>query len=225
MLGPTIADLLPAAVAVALSPIPIVAIVVVLGTRRGRLNGVVFALGWIAGLVVVSAVVVGLLGGADRADSGPATVASAAQALLGLLLLALAARKWRSRPRGEAEPEMPAWMDSVEHLQPPRALSLGLALSALNPKNLALTAAAAASIAQAGLDGTDTVLAVAVFVVVGSLTVAGAVLAALVAPHATQAPLASIKSFMSRHNAVIMMVILLIFGVKLLAEGTAQLLT
>lgn len=224
MLGPTIADLLPAAVAVALSPIPIVAIVVVLGTRRGRVNGVVFALGWIVGLVVVSAVVVGLLGGADRADSAPATAASIGQAILGLLLLVLAGRKWRARPRGDAEAEMPAWMDSVEHLQPLRALALGLALSGLNPKNLALTAAAAASIAQAGLDGTDTVLAVAVFVAVGSLTVAGAVVAALVAPRATEAPLASIKSFMSRHNAVIMMVILLIFGVKLLSEGVAELL-
>jgi threonine/homoserine/homoserine lactone efflux protein len=150
MLGPTIADLLPAAVAVALSPIPIVAIVVVLGTRRGRVNGVMFALGWVVGLVVVSAVVVGLLGGADRADSGPATAASAGQAMLGLLLLGLAARKWRSRPQGDAEPEMPAWMDTVERLQPLRALALGLALSGLNPKNLALTAAAAASIAQAG---------------------------------------------------------------------------
>jgi threonine/homoserine/homoserine lactone efflux protein len=225
MLGPTIASLLPAAVAVALSPIPIVAIVVVLGTRRGRVNGVVFALGWIIGLTAVSALVVGLLGGADRADSGPATAASLVQAVLGLLLLVLAARKWRSRPRGDAEPEMPAWMDTVEHLQPLRALALGLGLSGLNPKNLALTAAAAASIAQAGLDGTDTVLAVAVFVAVGSITVAGAVAATLVAPRATQGPLASIKSFMSRHNAVIMMVILLIFGVKLLAEGVAALLS
>jgi hypothetical protein len=67
------------------------------------------------------------------------------------------------------------------------------------------------------------VLAVAVFVAVGSLTVAGAVVAALVAPRATQAPLASIKSFMSHHDAVIMMVILLIFGVKLLSEGVAAL--
>ena len=41
----TIGDFLPAAVAVALSPIPIVAVVLMLGTPRARSNGPAFALG------------------------------------------------------------------------------------------------------------------------------------------------------------------------------------
>ena len=57
---------------------------------------------------------------------------------------------------------------------------LGAALSGANPKNLALTLAAAASIAEAGLDPADEAIAVAVFVALGSLTVAGAVLFYLV---------------------------------------------
>ena len=129
MLSQAIGDLLPAAVAVALSPIPIVAIVVVLGTSRARVNGVAFALGWVVGLTVVSAVVVGLLGGSDDADSATATGAGAMQLVLGALLLVLAARKWRSRPRAGDEPEMPKWMDSVDHMSTLRALVLGVALS------------------------------------------------------------------------------------------------
>ena len=60
---------------------------------------------------------------------------------------------------------------------------------------------------------------IAVFVVLGSVTVVGAVLFSLIAPSAAAAPLASIKTFMSAHNSVIMMVILLVLGAKLIGDG------
>ena len=62
MLNDAIGDLLPSAIAVALSPIPIVAVVVVLGAPSARTAGPAFALGWIAGLLSVSVIVVLLLG-------------------------------------------------------------------------------------------------------------------------------------------------------------------
>ena len=106
---------------------------------------------------------------------------------------------------------------------PSKSLVVGAALSGANPKNLALTVAAAASIAQAGLDGGETVVAVAVFVVIGSLTVVGPVVWYLVGGDRAARPLASIKQFMSDHNAVIMMVVLLVLGAKLIGNGIAGL--
>ena len=50
MLGEVIGDLLPSAVGVALSPVPIVAVILMLGTPRARTNGPMFAVGWVAGL-------------------------------------------------------------------------------------------------------------------------------------------------------------------------------
>ena len=92
-------------------------------------------------------------------------------------------------------------------------------LSAVNPKNLALTLAAGAVIAQAGLSAGDDAIAVAVFVAIGSIGVAGLVLFFLFGgEHATK-PLASIKEFMEDHNAVIMMVVLLVLGAKLIGSG------
>ncbi|MGZ4730289.1 MAG: GAP family protein, partial [Acidimicrobiales bacterium] len=67
-----IGGMLPAALAVALSPIPIVAVVVILATPRARVVGPAFALGWIVGLTVVSTVVVVLAGGSDDPDSASA---------------------------------------------------------------------------------------------------------------------------------------------------------
>ena len=68
----------------------------------------------------------------------------------------------------------------------------------------------------------DTV-AVAVFVVLGSLTVAGPVVFYMVAATKAEGPLGTIKEFMSDHNAVIMFVLLLVLGAKLLGDGIAGL--
>ena len=219
MLTTAIGDLLPLAAAVALSPIPIIAVILMLGTPRARTNGPAFAVGWVAGLAVVSTVVLLVSSGPD--DSTTSSGVDWLQLLLGLLFLVMAARQWKKRPAEGEEAVLPDWMTSVDHFTAGKSLGLGLALSGANPKNLALTAAAAASIAQAGLTGGEDVVAIAAFVVLGSLTVAGSVLYYVIAPDRAAAPLASIKAFMSAHNAVIMMVVLLLLGAKLIGAGLA----
>ena len=88
----------------------------------------------------------------------------------------MAANQWKKRPKDGQEPETPKWIATIDTATPSKAAVLGAALSGANPKNLALTLAAAASIAEAGLDRADEAIAVAVFVALGSVTVAGAVL-------------------------------------------------
>lgn len=219
MLSEAIGGLLPAAAAVALSPIPIVAVVLVLGAPRARTAGPAFAAGWVLGLAVVSVLVVLVAGGASDPDSSAATGVDWLQVALGALFLVMAARQWRKRPRDGKDPEMPGWMATLDSVAPTKAFVLGAALSGANPKNLALTVAASASIAQAGLDGTDELLAVATFVVLGSVTVVGAVLFYLAAPTRATPPLAAVREFMTQNNATIMMVILVILGAKLLGDG------
>jgi threonine/homoserine/homoserine lactone efflux protein len=219
MLNQAIGSILPAAAAVALSPIPIVAIVLMLDSARARINGPAFALGWVAGLTVVSVVVVFVAAGSSDPDSSAATGVNGVQVAIGVLFLVMAARQWRKRPKDGESPELPKWMATVDSISPVKALGLGVALSALNPKNLALTAAASASIAQAGLDPSGETIAIAAFVVIGSITVVGAVLAFLVAPRRAAGPLGAVRRFMADNNATIMMVILLLLGLKVLGDG------
>jgi len=217
VLGEAIGGLLPSAIAVALSPIPIVGVVLVLGIPRARSSGTAFALGWVLGLGVLSAAVVLLLG--SGVDHGTESGIEWFKVAIGVLFLVMAARQWKKRPReGESAP-MPKWMDSVASLTPPRAGLLGAALSGANPKNLALTLAASASISEAGLDPADTAVAIAVYVILGSVTVAGAVLLYLLSPQRAAQPLAAVGRFMSANSAVIMMVVLLLIGAKLLGDG------
>ncbi len=71
---------------------------------------------------------------------------------------------------------MPAWLKTVESISPVKAFGLAVVLAAVNPKNLILTLGAAAGLAQLGLSTSDAIVAIAVFVAVASLSIAGPVL-------------------------------------------------
>lgn len=219
MIIEAIGDLLPVAVAVALSPIAIIGIVLVLRSPRARVSGPMFALGWLAGLVAVSIVVALIAARADDPDSGTSTIVNVVKIAIGALFLVLAVKQWRSRPARGEEVEMPGWMATLGSVSPSRALVLGATLSAANPKNLALTMAAAASIAEAGLDRAGTAVAIAGFVVLGSLGIAGLVVFYLLGPERASRPLAAIEQFMADNQAVISMVILVVLGAKLIGDG------
>ena len=49
-MGKVVGDVLGLAAGVAISPLPIIAIILILATPRGRLNGPLFTIGWILGL-------------------------------------------------------------------------------------------------------------------------------------------------------------------------------
>lgn len=222
MLGPTIGDLLPSAVAVALSPVPIVAVILMLGTSRAWSNGVAFAAGWLAGLTAVTVLVV-LVAGDTDSNEDASTGASVAVLVLGLLFLLLAVRQWRSRPQAGETPPTPAWMAAIGRFTTGRSLTMGVVLSAANPKNLALSLAAAVTVAQAGLPAGQDVVAIATFVIVGSLAVVGPVAAYLVVGERTAQPLASAKQFMTAYSWVIMLILFVVLGAKLIGDGLAGL--
>lgn len=224
MIGEAIGQVLPLAVGVALSPIPIVAVVLMLGTPQGRRNGSAFLLGWIGGLAVAGAVVLLVSSGAEASDRGePADWVSVMKLVLGFLLLLVAVRRWRSRPRGSEQPELPAWMQTIDRSTPRRATSIGVALAAVNPKNLLLTMAAAAAIAQTGASTGKQAVALAVFVAIA--TVGPGLPVGIYLTMRERAPelLGELKTWMAANNAAIVAVLCLIIAAKLLGDGISGL--
>src|SRR5262245_11029755 len=59
---PRLDQMLPSALGVALSPIPIAAVVLMLLTGRSRANGAAFIVGWVSGLALVGALVLSIAG-------------------------------------------------------------------------------------------------------------------------------------------------------------------
>ena len=88
-MGAVIGELLPLALGVAISPIPIIAVILMLFSPHPRATGLGFLLGWLVGIVAVTVVfvVVGRASGAgDRSTSTP-SAALWLKLILGVLLL------------------------------------------------------------------------------------------------------------------------------------------
>ena len=164
-MGDAIGSTLGFAVGFAISPIPIAAVILMLFSDRARSNSVSFMVAWIAVIDVVTAVVASIPG-LETDDSAPSTTSGWVKLVLGVLLLAVGVRQWGSRPGPGDEPVVPGWMARIDELRPGAAFGLGFLLSALNPKNLLLAAAAGASLGSLPLSTGETVGAVAVFTVI-----------------------------------------------------------
>jgi threonine/homoserine/homoserine lactone efflux protein len=223
-MGQAIGQVLSFGVGVALSPVPIIAVVLMLATPSGRVNGTAFLAGWILGIAVLGTIVLLAASGASASQSGaPATWVSVLKIVLGVLLLLLAAKQWRGRPRGDDEPQLPAWMKAVDTFTPVKATGMGILLSAVNPKNLLLTVGAAAAIAQTGAGTGDQAVALIVFIVIATIGVGAPVaIYYLMGDKATEI-LANLHDWLARENTTIMAIICLIIGAKLIGDAISAL--
>jgi threonine/homoserine/homoserine lactone efflux protein len=223
-MGQAIGQVIAFAVGVALSPVPIIAVVLMLATPKGRVNGPAFLGGWVLGLAVLGTAVLLIASGAAASKHGaPATWVSIVKLVLGVGLLLLAAKQWHGRPRGDAQPELPKWMRAVDKFTPARSTAMGVALSAINPKNLLLVVAAAAAIAQTGTDAAAQAVALAVFILIATLGVGSPVAIYYLTGDRATKILGELHDWMARENATIMAVIYLIIGAKLIGDAITAL--
>lgn len=218
-----IAQSAPIAVGIIFSSIPLVAVTLALLTRPHKTAVLAFLLGWMAGITLVGSLVLLLADGSSRdAQATPGWLAWARIAIGGLLL-ALAARQWRSRPRNGAVAPQPTWMDMLDTLSVPKAGGLGLALTTVNPKNLLLVVAGALSILAASPGPLGQWIALIVFTAIASLGVAAPAVLYLVMGDRAAAPLAQTKAWIVQNNATNMATVLLLLGLVVLGNGLEQL--
>jgi threonine/homoserine/homoserine lactone efflux protein len=219
-----IGQVLSLGVGVSLSPVPIIAVVLMLGTPRARVNGPAFVLGWILGLTIVGVIVLVVAGGACANDAGePATWVDWVKLVLGVLLLLVAVRQWRRRPHAGEDAALPKWMQAIDQFTPGRSFGIAAALSGINPKNLLLTTGAAAAIAQAGLDTGEEAVSLAVFILVGTLGPAAPVVIYFALGARATKLLDGLKAWMGANNTAIMAVLCLVIGAKLIGDGISGL--
>lgn len=223
-MGEAIGRILSYGVGVALSPFPIIGVVLMLATPRARTNGPAVLLGWVLGLSLVGTVVLLVSGGADPTERGrPADWVSALDLILGVLLLWLAVKHWRDRPRGDDAVTLPKWMHTIDSFTPLKAGGLGLALSALNPKNLLLVIAAAAAIARTDISAGSQAAALAVFVAIGALGTGTPLVLFFALKERSQRILDGLRLWMERNNSAITAVLCLIIGAKLVGDAIGDL--
>ena len=207
-----VAVLLPVAIGFAISPVPLIELILVLFSRRRVVNTIAFVVALLASTAL--AVFLGAIGsdaaGGDDA-SGPSTVVRIVVGGLGLLLLALGVQNWRNR----ADESQPKVLESIYEMGPFPVAALAVGIALFNPKNLPLLLAAGQTI---GASSAPVVIGI-LFVLVANSPYLAAAGYSLFGGQSAADRLDRMRAWLIRRNRLIMGVLCTILGLLLLLKA------
>jgi len=211
-------DLVILGLVITLSPLTIVAFILLLAAKGGIWKGLAFILGWMACLVAVIAAVVLTPGGdPPREHTAPSTAVLVIKALLGsgLIWIGIRRRRRRGLPR-----KPPTWMGWLDRMSPWAAVGFGAFMQPWS-----LVAIGAATVVQAKLSTVGDWLALVVFCLLATSSFLVMELYAALSPEAAQARLGRIQAWIDRHTDQAIIIGSLALGGWLLADSIYLIVT
>jgi len=224
-MGGVIGETLPLGLGIALNPISIVVAILILGTVNTPRNGIAFAFGWISGLTVLLVLTSLLVQQRSTADpESTRTIVYVGKIAFGLIFIIAAIWGLRRRPRDEEESGSRRWTQLVNEGGVVRSFGLGLFLSDFSLKNLALVAAAAGVIGQAGLDNRGVAIAVGIFVLICTIGILVPLLIRVFGKERGDRILAVWREWLERNVAMLTAVVMVLLGAHLIMQGIGGLM-
>jgi hypothetical protein len=214
-----IASILPHAVTVALSPLPIVAIILLLLSNRAKLNSLIFLIGWIIALFINVGAFMVIFDHPLDSSKGVSPVLFYVYLILGLFFLAVAMKEWKMMPKADESPKTPKWMKAIDNMSPVMAFVLAFGFALVNAKNTVVNIAAGVQIGQSTSSGVESVTVLIVYVFVASLSIIIPVVAFLIMGNKLNRRLESLKEWFLYHNASILFVLFLVMGFVLISKA------
>jgi len=219
-------QVIPLALGVAASPLPVVAVIVILLTERARFSSVVFSTAWILGNFVAITFAVAFAGKVQLPTEGYDFPFEGAVTFLmgvGLVIIAWLSRRGR-RQSGDPEAS-PGWVHAVDNLSPWGGALVAFSNATTSPKNLALALAAGAVIQVSTPRPASTLVSQLIYVAVASTTVVIPVVVYFVGGDRSTATLLRWKQKITANAAAFMEVLLFVLGSALAIRGLVNLLT
>src|SRR5215813_2988163 len=205
-------DLVIIGLVITLSPLTLVAFILLLAAKGGIWKGLAFILGWMACLVaVIAAVVLATGGNPPRQHTAPSTAALVVKALLGILLIWIGIRRRRRRGRPR---KPPTWMGWLDRMSPAAAVGFGAFMVPWS-----LVAVGAATVVQAKLSTLGDWLALVMFCLLAISTFLVMELYAAFSPEAAEARLGRVRAWIDTHTDQAIIVGALVLGFYLLADS------
>lgn len=202
-------------VAMALQPLPVLAVVLLLSAERGLPKAWAFLAGELLVVLLIAAATVAVHAGTSRESaSRPASWVTVAA---GLALLAAGAI-WARRLQRGVEPPRPGWMAKLDRMEPWPAFLLGVFIP-----TYAIAVAAGAHIVGVHPGRAEAIAGVVVFVLIGTSTVCTPVLLAQFVPERSGPARARTRDWLERRWASVGSALLLFIGAALLAKGLVAL--
>jgi len=213
--------LIPLGLAAAFQPPQVIAMLILLQTKRGLLTG----LGYVAGMFLFR-LALGLVfwflassleQTVESTGGRFGILVSGVLIVLGLLLLVNALRRVFSA--ADEDQTASSWMDNLEDISPLRAGLVGVAFLALDPKDWITDLAAVNLIADADLAGFTSLMAYLIYLLVALSLLLLPMIYLLVFPKKAKSSLGKLNGWMKQHARGIEIVTAILFGLLFIGIG------
>lgn len=201
------------------SPIAVIPAILLLLGPRPVPTCVAFLFGWTGGLAVITGGAI-LFADFVVVETGTPTWLSWLRISVGALLLIYGILTWIKR---NAEKDPPKWLTGITELTPKGALTLGVGLSVVNPKVFLLSLTAGLTIGMADAGVSAEVVALLLFLLIGSIEVLLPLGSYLIAGERSQVPLQRGKVLLEDHGTTVVVVVVSVIGAVMIFNGVRAL--
>jgi hypothetical protein len=203
------------ALAIAVNPVPIMAVVALLATAHAKRNALYFIVTMWVIMLAVGTVLITIAGNSTSSSSSKG--GAGVELAFGIIFLAVAAQQWRSKP---VEGKDPGWMKALDKNGLVAGVTLGVSLT-----NYALLTTGIDDIVKSGLSKSVQISALVLFVAIATCTIVLPLIVYLVRPAWARKQLGRLSAWLMMHNRVILIVVFGLMGLLFLVEGINGLLS
>jgi len=221
-----LSDILPYTIGLIVSPLPVVAVIVLMVSQGGSRKATIFEIAWLVVSFVFLVALVALFSSfTPSTQVGTPTWKAVVVLCIGALLLivGLFALLVMARKRRILAKRAPKWLAAMDTMKGRGVAGLAALLVVANPVNASMILAAAASLNGHHLPFVQTLLPALIFVLVGSIAVVTPYVIALVEGERAQPILHRVRLWMVRYNNVMTVVVCAAFGAYFLTKGIREL--
>ncbi|MFZ4754447.1 MAG: GAP family protein [Miltoncostaeaceae bacterium] len=209
------------ALAIALDPLPLVPFILLLTSKRGVRKGAAFLVGWCVSLAAIVALTIVATGNMPpEHGSVPAWVALMVKLLIGVVLLIIGLRKWRSMGRPPRPKAQPKWQRGIDDM----SLWFAAALAPIT-QPWGLIAAGVTTVLEVQVGSAASVLVLVMFVLVATSSYIVLEVGAAVRPERAQRVATALRGWIESHTDRAIAVGATAVGAFLVASSAYQLLT
>ena len=216
-----ILSLIPLGLAAAFQPPQVIAMLVLLQTKRGIINGLSFMIGMFFFRMVLGLgfwfFASSLEESVESTGGRFSFLVSGVLMVLGLLLLVNALRRAFSAPNEDQTAS--SWLENLKDVSPVRAGLVGIAFLALDPKDWVTDLAAVNLIADADLSGANSLMTYLIYLLMALSLLLIPLISILVFPKKAKRVLNRLSGWLEQHMRSIEIIMAIIFGLVFIGIG------
>lgn len=206
-------------IAVALSPLPIAALIFLLLSNKPKANSLGFLIGWFVALIINVSLFAFLFGAANVPKGGDPIGVKLFDTTLGVILIIFAFNEWKGRPKKGQKAKVPKWMLAVANFNPMKSFLIAASLVTINAKNTVLDVAVGNVISQNAKSVESAITAIIVFSFIASLSILIPVVLFFIFGDKLKEILNGVNGFFIKNSNFILAVLFFLLGVSLVLKA------